>query len=108
MQTDHRAQAEALRRRVLEGPGETKPVLRQAAAAAATGGPPMPSPYDELARQIGQAASCTTDRQVSDVVTAAESEKAAFEIVVAAAVGAGIFRWQRAIEALDEVPDAPR
>jgi hypothetical protein len=30
---DHRALAEALRRRVLDGPGTTDPALRQAAAA---------------------------------------------------------------------------
>ena len=36
---DHRALCEALRRRVLEGPGETPPALRQASAERAAGGP---------------------------------------------------------------------
>src|SRR5262245_2142092 len=104
---DHAALAEALRRRVLEGSGETSPVLRQTAAASATGGPPAPSPYDELARQIGEAAYRTTDEQVAKVLRAAGTEKAVFEIIFAAAVGAGLFRWRRAIEALDEATNAP-
>jgi hypothetical protein len=39
-------------------------------------------------------------------VRAAGSEKAAFEIILAAAVGAGLVRWQRATAVLDEVSDA--
>ena len=48
--------ADALRHRVFEGTGEPSPVLRQTVAASATGGPPAPPPYDELARRIGEAA----------------------------------------------------
>jgi hypothetical protein len=47
---DHAALADVLRRRVLEGTGETSPVLRPTLAASATGGPPAPPPYDELAQ----------------------------------------------------------
>ena len=39
MRTDRYALADALRRRVLEGPGETDPALRQATADRAAGGP---------------------------------------------------------------------
>lgn len=53
---DHRALADAVRRRVLEGPGETAAALRHAMAERAAGGPPLEAPYDDLARQIGQAA----------------------------------------------------
>jgi hypothetical protein len=104
---DHHVFAEALRRRVLEGAGETAPTLRQAAAGSAAGRPPAQPPYDALARQIGEAACRTTDAQVADVVRAAGSEKAAFEIIIAAAVGAGLFRWQQALRALKEETDAP-
>jgi hypothetical protein len=104
---DHHILAEELRRRVLKGPGDTDPALRQAAAGSAAGGPPAEPPYDALARQIGEAACRTTDAQVADVVKAAGSEKAAFEIIFAAAVGAGLFRWQKAIRALEEGSDAP-
>jgi hypothetical protein len=36
----------------------------------------------------------------------AGSEKAAFELIAAAATGAGLFRWQHAIKALEEATDA--
>ena len=99
---DHRALAEALRRRVLEGPGETHPELRQASAKRAAGGTATKAPFDDLARQIGEAAHRVTDAQVSDVLTAAGSEKATFEIIAAAALGAGLLRWEQAMKVLDE------
>lgn len=103
---DHRALAQALRRRVLEGPGETDRVARQATAERAAGGPAMAAPFDNLARQIGESAGGVTDEQVAGVVRATGSEKAAFEVIVAAAVGAGLLRWRHAIKALDEAIDA--
>ena len=103
---DHRALAEALRRRVLEGPGETPPELRLASAERAAGGPASEAPFDDLARQIGEAAYRVTDAQVSSVLAATGSEKATFEIIVAAALGAGLSRWQQAINVLDEVTHA--
>jgi hypothetical protein len=105
--SDHSAFAETLRRRVLEGPGETAPGLRQRVATRAAGGPPIEAPYDELARQIGEAACRTTDAQVAKVLTAAGSEKATFELVAAATTGAGLLRWRLATKALDETGDAP-
>lgn len=105
--TDHHLLAQALKRRVLEGPGETDPALRQRVAARAAGGPPIESPYDDLARQIGEAAFRTTDVQVANVLAATGSEKAGFELIAAAAAGAGLLRWQQAIEALKEAGDAP-
>ena len=105
---DHRVLAETLRRRVLEGPGETNAALRQAVAASATGGGPSAQPpYDELARQIGEAAYRTADEQVANVVSATGSEKAAFGVIFTAAVGAGLLRWRHAIDVLDEATDAP-
>ena len=104
---DHHSFAETLRRRVLEGPGETDAALRQRVAARAAGGPPIETPYDDLARQIGEAAYRTTAAQVESVRAATGSEKAAFELITAAATGAGLLRWQRAISVLDETGDAP-
>jgi|HubBroStandDraft_4_1064222.scaffolds.fasta_scaffold1083484_2 hypothetical protein len=103
---DHRALAEALRRRVLEGPGETRPELRQASSERAAGGPATAAPYDDLARQIGEAAHRVTDAQVSGVLTATRSEKATFEIIAAAALGAGLLRWEQAMKVLDEATNA--
>jgi hypothetical protein len=104
---DHRALAEAVRRRVLERAGETAPELRQASARRAAGGAAVKAPFYELARQIGEAACRVTDAQVSNVLTASGSEKAAFEIIAAAALGAGLARWEQAMNVLDEVTDAP-
>jgi hypothetical protein len=66
----------------------------------------MAAPFDNLARQIGESAGGVTDEQVAGVVRATGSEKAAFEVIVAAAVGAGLLRWRHAIKALDEAIDA--
>lgn len=96
-----------LRCRVLEGPGETDPALRKRVAARASGGPAADAPYDDLARQIGEAAYRTTDAQVASVLAAVGTEKAAFEIIAAAATGAGLLRWQLAIQALEQADDAP-
>jgi len=105
--SDHDSFAEALGRRVLEGPGKTDPALRQRVAARAAGGPPIEAPYDDLARQIGEAACHTTDAQVANVLAAAGSEKAAFELIAAAATGAGLLRWRQTIKALEGADDAP-
>jgi hypothetical protein len=105
--SDHHSFAETLRRKVLEGPGETGPALRQRMAATASGGPPIEAPYDDLARQIGEAACRTTDAQVASVLAATRSEKAAFELIAAAATGAGLLRWRQAIKALEATSDAP-
>jgi hypothetical protein len=104
---DHRALAEALRRRVLSGPGDTSPGLRQASARRAAGGPAIEAPFDELARQIGEAAHRVTVAQISAVLTTTGgSERATFEIIVAAALGAGLSRWEQAMKLLDEATHA--
>lgn len=105
--TDPCTFAETLKRRVLEGPGETDATLRQRVAARAAGGPSIETPYEDLARQIGEAASRTTNAQVASVLTATGSEKATFELIAAAATGAGLLRWQQAIKAVAGTGDAP-
>lgn len=105
--SDHRSFAEMLKRRVLEGPGETDPTLLQRTAERAAGGPPIEAPYDDLAQQIGEAAYRTTDAQVASVLAAAGSERATFELIASAATGAGLLRWQQAIKALEGISDAP-
>jgi uncharacterized peroxidase-related enzyme len=101
----HRALADVVRRRVLEGPGQTGAALRQAMAERAAGGRPLEAPYDDLARQIGQAAHKVTDEQVASVVERAGSERAAFELIVASALGAGLHRWRRGLKALEEAAE---
>lgn len=99
---NHRELAEAVRRRTLEGPGETNANLRQSMAERAAGGPALEAPYDDLARQIGEAAYKVTDEQVAKVVKQAGSERAAYELIVSSALGAGLHRWRRGIKILDE------
>ncbi len=109
---DHQSLADALRRRVLEEPAETSAALRQAVAASAAGGQAAPPPYEALARRIGDSACRVTDSLVASTVDAVGSEKAAFELILAAAVGAGLLRWESAIKAInsarsvDEARDA--
>jgi|SRR6516164_8556430 hypothetical protein len=62
---------------------------------------------DDLARQIGVSAAGVTDEQVASVIRATGSERAAFEIIAAAALGAGLLRWRQGIKALSEAADAP-
>lgn len=97
---DHIACAQELRRHVLEGPGATYPGLRQRMAKRAARGTAIDAPYDELAAQIGEAAYKVTEDQVAKVVQQAGNEKAAFELIVAAAVGAGLYRWDAGLAAL--------
>jgi uncharacterized peroxidase-related enzyme len=99
---DHRALAEAVRQRTLEGSGVTGADLRQAMTERAAGGRPLEAPYDDLARQIGEAAYRVTDEQVAKVVEEAGSERAAYELIVASALGAGLHRWQRGLKILEE------
>jgi uncharacterized peroxidase-related enzyme len=100
---DYQALAEALRKRILEGPGLTNTELRQAIAKRASGGPVLPEPvYDSLAQQIGQSSYKVTNEQVEKVVRKAGNEKAAFELIIAAAVGSGLYLWQRGLSLLTE------
>lgn len=98
--TEHAAMAGKLCKSVLYGPGMTTTALRQAISERATGGAPIEMPYDELALRIGNSSYKITDEQVRAVVTKSGSEKAAFEIITAAAVGTGIYRWNKGLSIL--------
>jgi hypothetical protein len=102
----HRDHAEALRAAVAGDSGVTDASLRTAVAARAAGGPPVDDPYDQLARQIDAASYRVTDTEVDAVRHATGSDKAAFEIVMSACVGAGLARWDAAARAIEEATDA--
>lgn len=104
--TDHAQMAAALRGRLAEAAVETPPALREGAALRASGGPAIEPPYDDLARQVGEASARVTDAQVAAVRAALGSDKAAFEIVMSACIGAGLSRWDRAAAVLREANDA--
>lgn len=104
---DHVALVARLRASIEAPAGSMSPQLRRAAAARAAGGTALPAPYDDLARQIEEASYRLTDADVARVREAAGSDKAAFELVMAAAIGAGLMRWDRAVRAIGEATDAP-
>ncbi len=99
---DHYLMAETLRQRIFERPGITNSSLRQAIGNRAIGGNPIEAPYNEMALLIGEASYKVTDAQVMDVIKKAGSDKAAFEIMVSAAVSAGLYRWDAATKILRE------
>jgi hypothetical protein len=103
----HRHRAEALRTAMAGDTGITVAALRTAVAARAAGGPSIAEPYDHLARQIGDASYRVTDAEVAAVREAAGSDKAAFEIVMSACIGAGLARWDAAARVIAEATDAP-
>jgi hypothetical protein len=97
---DHSKMAETLRQRIFEGQGVTDSSLRQAIGKRAIGGTPIEEPYNEIALRIGEGAYKVTDEQVGNVIKKAGSDKAAFELMVSAAVSAGLYRWDKASEIL--------
>jgi hypothetical protein len=103
---DHRDFAARLEQRVFTEPAETTAKLRQDMGRRAAGGPPIAPPYDELAHQIGEAAYRVTDAQVAAVRALAGTDRAAFELVAAAAVGAALKRWKAGQAAIDEASGA--
>ncbi|MFD2420339.1 hypothetical protein [Amycolatopsis pigmentata] len=102
----HHDHAEALRAAVAGDTGVTAASLRTATSARAAGGAPIAEPYDNLARQIGEASYRVTDAEVDAVRHATGSDKAAFEIVMSACIGAGLARWDAAARAIEEATDA--
>lgn len=102
----HRDHAAALRARVLVSGTATRE-LRAAALAGEMGGVTAPAPYSALIRQIWTDSARVTDAQVDAVRHAAGSEKDAFEVLLSAAIGAGLDRWVAAIDAIQEGNDAP-
>ena len=101
----HDDYAAQLRARVVDS-GVIERELRVGALNRGAGGPPIAEPYDSLARQVRDASSRVTDAQVVAVERAAVSEKGAFEILLASAIGAGLRRWDAAGSAIRETGDA--
>lgn len=99
---NHRARADGLEKRVFEEEADTDLALRRAVGARAAGGPPIAPPFEDLARNVGEASYRVTDAEVAAVRAAAGSDRAAFELVAAAAVGAALRRWKAGIAAIDE------
>lgn len=103
---EHRRHADEVRAAATGATGESAAATREAVLERAAGGSATADPYDVLARQIGEAAFRVTDAQVASVRASEGSDKAAFEIIMAASIGAGLTRWDRAIGVIEEAADA--
>lgn len=100
---NHSSMAEILRQRIFEGEEITNSSLRQAVGNRAIGGQPIEEPYDEIALQIGEASYKVTDEIVMNVIRKSGSDKAAFELMISAAVSAGLYRWDKANKILRDI-----
>lgn len=97
---NHRSMAEALRQRVFTDEGVTSVALRKSIGKKAVNEFTIEEPYNEIALQVGEAAYKIRDEQVNELIKKTGSDKAAFELIVAAAVSAGLYRWDKAINVL--------
>jgi hypothetical protein len=84
----------------------TSTALRSGILARVGSGEKIADPFDALVHQIDEASYRVSDEQVSAVRAAAGSDKAAFEIVMTAGIGAGLVRWDAAIAAIEEAGHA--
>ncbi|MDR2997294.1 MAG: hypothetical protein LBU78_04155 [Microbacterium sp.] len=107
-ETDHAVLAEQLRRRVLESGAVAGSVRRAALRAGAGEGVDDEGRHVVLARTIGAASYRVTDEMVADVRADTGSDRAAFEVVMSASIGAGLRRWDAALAAIGEATDAAR
>lgn len=103
---EHARHAEAVRAAAAGGSGTTDPSLRRAVMGRAAGGDRLQEPFDSLARQIGDAAYRVTDAQVAAVRASSGSDQGAFEVILAASIGAGLHRWDAAVRVIGEARDA--
>jgi hypothetical protein len=106
--TDHVVMAQALRTRAAIAPALVDSTLRKAAIERANGGAALLKPYEALVTQVAEASYKVTDAEVAAVRQAAGSDKAVFEVIMAAAIGAAMVRCDRAMQALKGATNASR
>lgn len=82
------------------------PVRVGAMAVGGGGHGELVEPYNGLASMIAERSYRVTDQLVDAVRGAAGSDKATFEVVMSASVGAGLRRWDAAVRAIQEAADA--
>jgi hypothetical protein len=93
----HRPAVEALTRSVLEGEAETPRSLR--AAVAGRGGE-IPAPLAAYIAQVRDRAYQITTADIAALKQSGQSEEAIFELTVSTALGAGLYRLERAMAAV--------
>jgi hypothetical protein len=94
----HAALRERVLATVLEGPGESNPGTRQAAAANS---PQVPADLKGLVEKIHRHAYKVTDEDIA-MLQAAYGDDRLFEIIVSTAVGASRERLVAGLQALEE------
>jgi len=92
----HADKIEALRDRVVNGPG----VVDQAIRTAAYEGTGVPDDLASYIEKVVRHAYKVTDSDVERLKGAGYSEDAIFEITVAAALGAGVRRYEAGVRAM--------
>ena len=100
MNDPHATLRDQLLRRVLEGPGETDPALRRAAAE----GKGLPPDLQELVEKIHAHAYTVTDADLARLQPKYGDDRL-FEIIVSAALGASRKRLFAGLDALRETED---
>jgi hypothetical protein len=102
----HESLAASLRERVLTS-GVLAADLRSGAMSVGAGATTeLAEPFAKLAALVGESSYKVTDGQVQAVRDATGSDKAAFEIVMSASIGAGLRRWDAAVTAIEAASDA--
>ena len=105
-EADHRTLADAVRQSVAAGQDARATTV--AMAIGAGGDASVAAAYADLARTIDRASYRVTGEQVAAAAAEAGSDRGAFEVVMAAGVGAALRRWDAAIRAIEEAADASR
>jgi alkylhydroperoxidase family enzyme len=108
MEESHAVYAQRLIEAVLTSPGDTEPSVRQAVEAlSAQPGGRLSITADVVSlelmsyvKKVALHAYKTTDEDIESLRKAGFSEDAIFEITVSAALGAGLARLERGLEAL--------
>lgn len=90
-----------LRDRVADGPGELPSIARRAAVS----GSDVPAVAQAYTEKVRRHAYKVVDRDIEELKSAGWSEDEIFELTIATALGAGLYRLEHACRVLQEVRD---
>jgi hypothetical protein len=97
------ALAQKVRKTSVDGPGMTPVELRRAVFDRAQGKPSkLPPELEAWADRVAKTAWEATDEEVASLRAAGHSEDAVFELTIAAALGASLFRLDQALGLLED------
>ncbi len=93
----------ALEAAVLDGPAQTPPDVRRAAATLG----PLPAPLAAYVDQVAHRATTVAEADLDALRAAGHSEDAIFDVTVSAALGAGMRRFRAGMAALAAAEATP-